>query len=100
MSKEIKPGVLCYLVGIPEPMTRNNGRIVEVLSFYGDVGYGKEWWVKPQGVLTQGRQSIFGLEFRESDARCTISEQHLQPINDPDMETDDVTSKDLTKVLQ
>lgn len=105
MKNEIKPGLLCYLRNIEDP-PENNGRIVEVLRFDAfDPEIGENvWWVQPQGtIMAYQCIEMFGQTWqfkRPYGGQCLCKQSTLVPINDPDLETDDVTSKDLTEVLQ
>lgn len=101
-KREFKPGTLCYLnakCGIPE----NVGKIVQLVRYIGTERYGdglRYWLVKPQSPLTMALQLGYFIVKKTSDAECDCFEPCMVPINDPDLETDDVTSKDLTEVLQ
>ena len=105
MSKEIKPGMLCILRGIDDP-AENNGKIVEVLRFEGYDNRLCEnvWWIKARDPITAYVVIEFwGREWQVKklvDEPCMAKQSTLLPISDPDMETDDVTTKEDSEVLQ
>ena len=104
MKNEIKPGVLCYLRGIEDP-AENNGRVVEVLSldrYYPELGE-NVWWILPNGpILAYQEVEVFGrtYTFKKNHTGKVLAKQStLVPINDPDLEVDDATTKDIAEVL-
>lgn len=99
MNKKFEVGTLCYLnekCGIPD----NVGKIVELLSFNGEYE-GHRWWnVKPMSpLLTVLQFGPFIVDKQLSSQNCESAECCMTPINDPDLEVDDVKSKDITEVL-
>ena len=99
MNRKYEPGVLCYLndkCGIQE----NVGKIVQLVSFNGEYD-GERWWnIQPQSALVMVIQ--FGtliVAKRISMDSCECMESCMVPINDPDLEVDDATTKDIAEVL-
>ena len=99
MSKKFEPGVLCYLnekCGIPD----NVGKIVELVSFHGEYE-GQRWWIiKPTSPLMMVLQfGPFIIDKQLSSENCESAEYCMVPINDPLLEVDDATTKDIAEVL-
>ena len=84
MNKQIKPGMLCIVVGAPNPFDPNNGKVVEVLYNY----YPGVWAIKANSNLV-GRMNNGTIVVVPAGLESAMDERFMVPINDPDQEIED-----------